>query len=146
MKNNKKLLLLSALGLLAYAPHTATVDTTATTSATVCQTTDDHIDNMINSEIIARLSSMPTADVQALLKALNDVQRQALAMISNFPPNAAQKYDAWNKLDNNLTLLKLLKKENMTALKIIFKQMSASAQAAILTKIPKAYHAQLTQA
>ncbi len=145
MKNSKKLLLLSVLGLLAYAPHAAAPQALPTQATDTCKTPDEHIDSMINSEIIAKLATMPNADVQALLKALNDVQRQALAMISNFPPETAQKYASWNKLDSDLTLLKLLKKENMAALKIIFKQMSPSAQAAILTKIPKAYHAQLTQ-
>lgn len=121
MKNSKKLLLLSALGLLACAPKVSA---------------DTETDRIINATVAASINNIKGIDNSALKKALSEIKSQLTAIIAA-SPNAAEYKDLQTAL-GNLNPDALF--ASLAYIQTILSKIPNESKDLILTKIPKAFH------
>ncbi|MCX5923266.1 MAG: hypothetical protein NTU89_01735 [Candidatus Dependentiae bacterium] len=121
MKNSKKLLLLSVLGLLACAPKVSA---------------DTETDRIINETVSASINNIKGIDNAALKKALSEIKSQLTAIIAA-SPNAAEYKElqtALGKLNPEALFASL------ACIQTILSKIPSESKDLILTKVPPAFH------
>jgi hypothetical protein len=121
VKNSKKLLLLSVLGLLAYAPKVSA---------------DAQTDSLINATVAACINNIKGIDNDALKKALSEIKSQLTAIIAA-SPNAAEYKElqtALGKLNPEALFASL------ACIQTILSKIPSESKDLILTKVPPAFH------